>query len=74
MNSILLTIALKSIQWWIGSGIFLRITDLVDYMMNDTRTGAEKREYVVDTIKDEFTIVGGAIRAVIEVYLLKSKV
>lgn len=82
MNKILISLALKLLEMWIGGNIFERIIALVDYMAKSDRTNAEKLDFVVSTIKGEYgtwststvaTVTGGAIRAIVEVYLLKLK-
>lgn len=74
MSNILITIALKLLQMWIGHLTYDKIVSYVDYLMNDTRSGSEKMNYVVFTVKREVAgITGTAIRAIVEVYLLKLK-
>lgn len=82
MNKILLAAALKLLELWIGGDIFERIIALVDYMAKSDKTGSEKLDFVVSTVKGEYgawsasnvtPVIGGAIRAIVEVYLLKLK-
>lgn len=82
MNKILLSAALKLLELWIGGDIYSRIIILVDYMAKSDRSNSEKLDFVVSTVKGEYgswqsssvvPVVGGAIRAIVEVYLLKLK-
>lgn len=61
-----------ALRWYAGSGVFDRVAEMVEDMMNADLTGAEKREKVVQWAKDEFAFIrGNLVRAIIEVYLLK---
>lgn len=71
MNTIILSLALALIKWWIGSGVFTRITALVEYVGKTDMSGLEKREYVINAAKNEFGLLTTTgISAVIELYLL----
>jgi hypothetical protein len=62
------------IRWWIGSGIFDRIAQLVIEMMSSTKTDDEKKQYVVEMAQTEFnTLKGRVIDLIINIVLIKVK-
>lgn len=62
------------IRWWIGSGIFDRIKELVTKMMDEELTNEEKRDYVVTTFKSEYTnIKTRVIDLIINIVLIQLK-
>ena len=74
MNTILLSLALSFLKWWISSKIFNRIVELVDNMVSVDISGDEKRAYVIQMMKREYDLLTTAgIAAVIELYLLTQK-
>jgi|WetSurSiteA1Bulk_404760.scaffolds.fasta_scaffold523759_1 hypothetical protein len=74
MNTILLSLALSFLKWWISSGVFTRIVELVDKMASANMTGEDKRLYVITAMKAEYSMLSTTgIAAVIEMYLLNQK-
>lgn len=62
------------IRWWIGSGIFDRIKDLVSEMMSTTLTNEEKRAYVINKITEEYTLLKvRVIDLIISIVLIQIK-
>ena len=57
MQALLLSMAVGLIKWYVGTGVFSRIEALVMEMVNTTLTNTEKRQYVIDTIKKEYTMI-----------------
>ncbi len=57
MQAIFLSIAVGLIKWYVGSGVFARIEALVLQMVNSELTNDEKRQYVIDTVKGEYTMI-----------------
>lgn len=57
MQALLLAMAVGLIKWYVGTGVFERIEALVLEMVSTTLTNAEKRQYVIDTIKKEYTMI-----------------
>ena len=57
MQAIFLSIAVGLIKWYVGSGVFDRIEALVLQMVNSELTNDEKRQYVIDTVKGEYTMI-----------------
>jgi hypothetical protein len=56
---------------YVGAGAFDRIAFTIQSLVNDPRSGAEKRQYVLDFAVSEFsTISKSVVRAVIEIYLI----
>lgn len=45
------------IRWWIGTGVFDRIKDLVTEMMSSELTNDEKRLYVITKINEEYALI-----------------
>lgn len=71
-KEVALTAIYNALRWYVGSGVFARVTQMVEEMMSADFTGAEKREKVVQWAKEEFAFIrGNVVRAIIEVYLLK---
>jgi hypothetical protein len=67
----LITIAFNAIRLYIGTGPFQRIGTLVESLIDDPRTGAEKRDFVISNTTAEFTTISKAIvRAAIEIILI----
>lgn len=62
------------IRWWIGSGIFDRIKDLVIEMTNSDKSNEEKRLYVIATVLSEYNMLKTRfIDLVISTVLIKLK-
>ena len=62
------------IRWWIGSGIFDRIKELVTKMMDEELTNEEKRQYVLTTFKSEYAnIKTRVIDLIINIVLIQLK-
>lgn len=62
------------IRWWIGSGIFDRIKELVTKMMDEDLTNGEKHDYVVKTFKSEYSnIKTRVIDLIINIVLIQLK-
>ena len=57
MQALFLSLAITLIKWYVGTGVFSRIEALVMEMVNTTLTNTEKRQYVIDTIKKEYTMI-----------------
>lgn len=57
MQSILLTLAITLIKWYVGTGVFGRIEALVMEMVNSDMPNEGKRQYVIDAIKKEYTMI-----------------
>ncbi len=57
MQSILLTLAITLIKWYVGTGVFYRIEALVIEMIKSDMTNEQKRQYVIDTIKKEYAMI-----------------
>jgi hypothetical protein len=67
----LITIAFNAIRLYMGTGPFERIGALVESLLDDPRTGAEKRDFVITNTTAEFTTISRAIvRAAIEIILI----
>ena len=67
----LLNTIFNTLRLYVSANPFDRIGFVIESLINDPRTGAEKRDYVVSFAKKEFKFLSGAvIRAVIEIYLL----
>jgi len=54
---LLLSTILRLIRWYIGTGVFDRLKDLVLQMMDDDRTNAQKRKYVTQIMKKEYKML-----------------
>jgi hypothetical protein len=51
-------IAYHAIRWYVGTGVFDRIAELVEEMAgNAALSGDEKRDIVLGWAKDEFTLI-----------------
>ncbi len=62
------------IRWWIGSGIFDRIQDVVMEMMSSDLTNDEKRTYVITKILAEYDLLKvRVVDLVISIVLVKLK-
>lgn len=72
-KSAFLALAYKALRWYLGSGIFDRVAQLVLLLLNDdSKTGAQKRDTVLTFALAEFSAVSKlAISAAIEIVLLK---
>lgn len=57
MQALMITVIIKLIKWYVGTGVFDRIEALVLEMTDTTLTNDDKRHYVVFTIKKEFTMI-----------------
>jgi len=68
----LITTAFNALRFYVGTKPFDRISGLVESLIEDTsRTGSEKRNFVINSAISEFgTLSKAIIRAVIEVYLI----
>lgn len=70
-KNMLLNTIFNALRLYVGTNPFDRIGMLIDSLLNDPRTGAEKRDYVIQNAVAEFKFLSKAIvRAVIEIYLL----
>jgi hypothetical protein len=70
-KNMLLNSIFNALRLYVGTNPFDRIGFVIESLINDPRTGAEKRDYVVSFAKEEFKFLSGAvIRAIIEIYLL----
>ncbi len=82
MKSYFLNAAIAALRWYIGGGVFDRVSDLVRLLMFSDLSGGEKRAKVFEFAENEYGIVGGAISrklkygvaAIIEVTLLQHEV
>ena len=62
------------IRWWIGSGIFDRIKELVTKMMDEDLTNEEKHDYVVTIFKSEYSNINTrVIDLIINIVLIQLK-
>jgi hypothetical protein len=69
-----MTIIYSFIRWWIGSGIFDRIKDLVIEMMNSDKSNEEKRLYVITKVLSEYAMLKTRfVDLVISTVLIKLK-
>jgi hypothetical protein len=82
IKSYFLNAAITGLRWYIGSGVFDRVSGLVRLLMFSDLSGGEKRAKVFEFAENEYGIVGGAvsrklkygIAAVVEVTLLQHEV
>jgi hypothetical protein len=72
LKQVLISTAYSAFRLYVGKNPFDRIVGIVKELMDDTsKTGAEKREFVIESTKAEFkTLSGAIIRAVIEIFLI----
>lgn len=62
------------IRWWIGSGIFDRIKELVVKMMDEDLTNEEKHQYVMTNFKSEYSnIKTRVVDLIINIVLIQIK-
>lgn len=57
MKTMILSIIVGLIKWYIGSGVFARIEALVLEMVKSELTNDEKRQYVINVVKSEYTML-----------------
>lgn len=57
MKTMILSIVVSLIKWYIGSGVFARIEALVLEMVKSELTNDEKRQYVINVVKSEYTML-----------------
>ena len=57
MNSVYLAFATSFIKWYVGTGVYDRIAQLVKEMVNSDKTNSEKRDYVIQKTKEEFSLI-----------------
>lgn len=57
MQSILLTLAITLIKWYVGTGVFGCIEALVMEMVNSDMPNEGKRQYVIDATKKEYAMI-----------------
>jgi len=57
MQAVILALAVGLIKWYVGTGFFGRVENLVMEMVNADKTNEEKRQYVIDAIKAEYTMI-----------------
>lgn len=70
-KNMLLNTIFNTLRLYVGTNPFDRIGFVIESLIKDPRTGAEKRDHVINFAKEEFKFLSGAIiRAVIEIYLL----
>ena len=53
----LVSMIVRFVQWYVGTGVFDRIRELVLEMTNDDRSSNEKREYVINSAKAEYNTI-----------------
>ena len=53
----MVSMIIRFVQWYVGTGVFNRIHDLVLEMTNDERDSDDKRKYVINTAKAEYDTV-----------------
>lgn len=65
----------KATSWVVGYNLFERIKELVNSLMNDsTKSGSEKRQYVLDELRDwAGDFASFIINAAIEVAVVLAK-
>jgi hypothetical protein len=62
MQNAWIGIAYNAVRWYVGTGVFDRIAELVEDMTgNASLSGDEKREIVLGWAKDEFTLIRARI-------------
>ena len=57
MQALFLSLAAALIKWYVGTGVFSRIEELVVQMISSDLTNDEKREYVITAIKSEYSLL-----------------
>ena len=53
----MVSMIVRFVQWYVGTGVFDRIRELVLEMSNDERSSDQKREYVIQSAKSEFDTI-----------------
>jgi hypothetical protein len=72
MKKFLVSVASTMIRWYVGTGVFNRISEQVLLLVNEDLTGEEKRQKVLEFVKKESTLVSKKIiNLVIEITLVK---
>lgn len=71
LKTLLISTLFNILRAYVGSGVFDRIGAAIESLLDDPRTGEEKRKYVLDFAAAEFsTLSKSVVRAVIEIYLI----
>lgn len=71
-----LSLALSALRWYLGTGVFDRVVTLVKQLIGDSsKSGAEKRAYVMDFAESELKLIGQEyiVKAIVELTLAKCK-
>ena len=68
-----LNVAIQAIKWYLGTNAASVLIDATISLISDDRTGAEKREYVLQVGKQQLDLVDKefGIKALIELVLAK---
>lgn len=57
MKEMFLLAVTKFVRWYVGTGVYERIKELVIEMVSSDKTNDEKRQYVIEMIKKEYETI-----------------
>lgn len=65
MKALLINTAFNALRWYVSGGIFDRVAALVVMLINEDVPGEQKRERVIEFVRNEYGILWGGAQTIV---------